>query len=228
MILEKYEDISKKIEKAKTAEEMYCLAQEEAIGIFEKIKASIKTIEKAKKIQKKADEIKEASVSDKILSSITFGFAGENQSDLNKEKIGLISEAIGLTNESLSHMNMLIQESIKFTCQSVAFATAMSTIISKMIEDGFRDRDGNMISLTKIQREIFHSIKNGAEQHIRENQKYEIWKEECFGEIASLRARLEKSNTDILKIKKIGVFAIFLSLSTLVLIVVLFLTKNFL
>lgn len=54
MILEKYEDISKKIEKAKTAEEMYCLAQEEAIGIFEKIKASIKTIEKAKKIQKKS------------------------------------------------------------------------------------------------------------------------------------------------------------------------------
>lgn len=206
MILEKYKNISKSIENAKTDEEIYRLAQDEAIKIFEKIESSLKNIEEAKEFQKNVEKIQEPSLAEKFVHFSTFGFCGKDQVDSNKEKIQALSEALCMTNESVSNMNALIQESIGFSCQTIVFARAMIAVISKMMEEGFKDRDGNMISLTKIQKEIFCSIKDGTEQHIRTNQKHINWQREISSEIILLKEEMEKNNTDILRLKKVNIF----------------------
>ncbi|WP_181881847.1 hypothetical protein [Helicobacter sp. MIT 14-3879] len=49
-----------------------------------------------------------------------------------------------MQNEAMGEMNTLIQESVKLTLCSVAFAKSMTEVISAMLENGFKDTEGDM------------------------------------------------------------------------------------
>lgn len=215
MNLQKYKISGKSIENIDVDEELYCLAESETMKIREKIDQSLQAVENAKELKRKFDNMKEPGFLDRFLSSVTFGVVGKDRIDFNSEKISVVAEALDITNDAVVNITDLIQESIKFSCQTLNFAMAMTVTISKMMEEGFKDRDGNMIGLTKVQKEIFRSIKSGAEQYI----KFESWKEEISKEIVLLREQLEKNSSNILRIKKIGLFIAFFVLFIFVLFV---------
>lgn len=116
-------------------------AEEKAAAFFTKIKQNQDKIEAAKKQAEAAKKMKT-------------GWFGIGQNKINKF---LLDDSI--TNKEIQEeQSKLIQECVAFTCSSIDFACAMSQTISRMMVEGFVDRDGKLMHLTSSEKEMAEII----------------------------------------------------------------------
>lgn len=117
-------------------------AEETAAAFLTKIKQNQDKIEAAKKQAEAAREMK--------VKWYTLGKTAK--------KADATAEGLVAINEAVAEMNELIQECVKLTCRSIEFACAMSQTISRMMVEGFVDRDGKLMHLTSSEKEMAEII----------------------------------------------------------------------
>ena len=80
------------------------------------------------------------------------------------EKVNAVSSALTMTNEAVSELNTIIREVLNFSILNIDFARTLNQAMAKIVKDGFKDRDGNVVQLTKDSEEVVQFIMNQAEQ----------------------------------------------------------------
>lgn len=78
-----------------------------------------------------------------------------------------------MQNEAMAEMNTLIQESIKLTTISYGFAQAMTQTIAAMLENGFKDKDGDIQQLHGVAKEQALVMLDEAQKFVKHQQEYE-------------------------------------------------------
>ncbi|MDR1970850.1 MAG: hypothetical protein LBQ46_02910 [Treponema sp.] len=147
--------------------------------------AEIKSAEILLKIDESTRKIAEAKENAVSVNEMKAGPFGKT-----KRKLNAISNAVVMTNEALSQMNNLIQESIHFTCSSVKFAQVMHKTMAHMMVNGFKDANGNIQRLSDDSKEAVNEIIEEAEDFVR--KQLEVERKQ-----ASLENKLnEKSKVD--------------------------------
>lgn len=138
-------------------EDLKVLAEEKAVEIFSNIQRVSSKIDKAKYLTRQAGNVKGG----------LFGIGK------TKEKTELNTKAIGMQNEAMAEMNTLIQESIKLTTISYGFAQAMTQTIAAMLENGFKDKDGDIQQLHGVAKEQALVMLDEAQKFVKHQQEYE-------------------------------------------------------
>jgi hypothetical protein len=132
-----------------TPRKLQALAENKSIEILQKINATTKRIAKAKKVAKNAAKMKT-------------GWFGKTE-----EKVTATAKSGVATNEAMSEMNNLLQESIRFTCSSIQFAQVMHKTMAHMMVKGFKDTDGQIIKLSGDSKEVVQSILDEADDFVK-------------------------------------------------------------
>lgn len=128
---------------------------------------SSEIFKKIGELSKKIENAENQAISAKNTSG---GFLGFNKT---KRQAQATSEALIRTNEAVSEMNALIQESIKFTCSSLVLSKCMFDNMSEMTKNGFVDRDGKLSKLNKKGEEFANHLITQAKSYIKQQQKLE-------------------------------------------------------
>ncbi len=123
------------------------LASEKAHYIAAKIQESQQNIQNAKNASEAAEKFKN--------KWYQFG---------SGEKVNAVSSALTMTNEAVSELNTIIREVLNFSILNIDFARTLNQAMAKIVKDGFKDRDGNVVQLTKDSEEVVQFIMNQAEQ----------------------------------------------------------------
>lgn len=153
-------------------EDLKVLAEEKAVEIFSNIQRVSSKIDKAKDLTRRADNVKG-------------GWFGVGKT---KEKTELNTKAIGMQNEAMAEMNTLIQESIKLTTISYGFAQAMTQTIAAMLENGFKDKDGDIQQLHGVAKEQALVMLDEAQRFVKHQQEYETRQEKQEEQISALQS----------------------------------------
>jgi len=91
----------------------------------------------------------------------------------SKKKLNATAEALVQTNEAVAEMNNVVQESIKFTCVSYAFAEIMRDTLQVMIANGFKDTDGRIKRLNNNGREAAELVLQETESFAQRQKEQE-------------------------------------------------------
>lgn len=137
------QDLPIKIENISLVEE----AKSKAVEIFNKIQSVSERIDDAKKDAEYAKDMKT-------------GFFGGTS-----KKTTATSKALVRTNEAISEMNDLIQEAILFTKSSIEYSTVMIQAMSKMVEHGFKNANGEIVELNESGEEFAQIIISQADEY---------------------------------------------------------------
>ncbi|WP_059369502.1 hypothetical protein [Treponema endosymbiont of Eucomonympha sp.] len=140
---------SRLISQDMTPQELQALAENKSIEILQKINATTERIAGAKEVAENAAKMKAG----------WFGKTGE--------KATATAKAVVATNEAISEMNNLLQESIRFTCSSIQFAQVMHKTMAHMMVEGFKDTDGQIIKLSGDSKEVVQSILDEADDFVK-------------------------------------------------------------
>ena len=106
-----------------------------------------------------------------------FSFIGIGKSQVDKldEKQNLSNKAQTKQSKAILHMNDLIQESVKFTCCSMALSNRMVEYLGHFLLEGLKDKDGHLINLgskaTKMVEHMMTSIRQGIDRDIKVDSK---------------------------------------------------------
>lgn len=153
-------------------EDLKVLAEEKAVEIFSNIQRVSSKIDKAKDLTRRADNVKR-------------GWFGIGKT---KEKTELNTKAISMQNEAMAEMNTLIQESIKLTTISYGFAQAMTQTIAAMLENGFKNKDGDIQQLHGVAKEQALVMLDEAQRFVKHQQEYETRQEKQEEQISALQS----------------------------------------
>lgn len=159
-------------------EDLKVLAEEKAVEIFSNIQRVSSKIDRAKYLTRQADNVKG--------SWNPFGESkAEKRSKLN-------TQANAMQNEAMAEMNTLIQESIKLTTISYGFAQAMTQTIAAMLENGFKDKDGDIQQLHGVAKEQALVMLDEAQRFVRHQQEYEERQGQQEEQISALQSGIVK------------------------------------
>ena len=140
-------------------EDLKVLVEEKAVEIFSNIQRVSSKIDEAKDLTRRADNVKG--------SWNPFGESkAEKRSKLN-------TQVNTMQNEAMAEMNTLIQESTKLTTISYGFAQAMTQTIAAMLENGFKDKDGDIQQLHGVAKEQALVMLDEANKFVKHQQEYE-------------------------------------------------------
>ncbi|WP_407380696.1 hypothetical protein [Helicobacter sp.] len=153
-------------------EDLKVLAEHKATEILSNIQRVSSKIDKAKYLTRQAGNVKGG----------LFGIGK------TKEKTELNTKAIGMQNEAMAEMNTLIQESIKLTTISYGFAQAMTQTIAAMLENGFKDKDGDIQQLHGVAKEQALVMLDEAQRFVKHQQEYETRQEKQEEQISALQS----------------------------------------
>lgn len=153
-------------------EDLKVLAEEKAVEIFNNIQKISDNIDYAKSLTRRAENAKG-------------GWFGIGKT---KEKTELNTKAISMQNEAMAEMNTLIQESIKLTTLSHGFAQAMTQTIATMLENGFKNKDGDIQQLHGVTKEQALFILAEAQRFVKHQQEYEERQEKQEEQISILQS----------------------------------------
>jgi hypothetical protein len=134
--------------------ELQALAEAKAAYILEKISAQANNIARANQEAKDAQNHKRPWY--KSLSG--------------PSKVDKVANALVKTNDAVSGLNDLVQESVRFTCTSIQFAQVMHKTMAYMMVNGFKDSNGNIQSLSESSQEFVELILNEAEDFVRKQR----------------------------------------------------------
>lgn len=155
-------------------ENLKFLAEEKAVEIFSNIQRVSSKINEAKYLTRQADNVKR--------SWNPFGESkAEKRSKLN-------TQANAMQNEAMAEMNTLIQESIKLTTISYGFAQAMTQTIAAMLENGFKNKDGDIQQLHGVAKEQALVMLDEAQKFVKHQQEYETRQEKQEEQISALQS----------------------------------------
>lgn len=155
-------------------ENLKVLAEEKAVEIFSNIQRVSSKIDEAKYLTRQADNVKR--------SWNPFGESkAEKRSKLN-------TQANAMQNEAMAEMNTLIQESIKLTTISYGFAQAMTQTIAAMLENGFKNKDGDIQQLHGVAKEQTLVMLDEAQKFVKHQQEYETRQEKQEEQISALQS----------------------------------------
>jgi len=110
----------------------------------------------------------------------------------SKKKLNATSEAVVQTNKALSEMNNVVQESIRFTCVSYAFAEIMRDTMQVMISAGFEDANGRMKRLNE-------NGKEAAELVLQETESFARRQKEQETQLSNLKSGITENAENIAK-----------------------------
>jgi hypothetical protein len=178
--LEKYKDDAEIVESLfinngniSANKELLQQASPKVVEIFYHINSVSKSIEASKKSAQAAQAMKS-------------GMFGKT-----KKKADNTADAVVKTNESMAEMNDLIQEAIKFSCQSTEYSTIMIQAMSEMIANGFKNSSGEIIRLNKSGEKFATIILSQAEKFTQNHLRVE---ELQYQQIKELHEIKEDSN----------------------------------
>lgn len=134
------------------------------------------------KINSAAQRIEEAKQAADSARSMSSGWFGKT-----KRKADATAEALTRTNAAVADMNALIQESIKFTQINAQLSKAMHMAMSKMVAEGFKDRDGKLISLNESGQEFASLLLQEAEEFSERQLQIETLQARQAEELQSVR-----------------------------------------
>jgi DNA repair exonuclease SbcCD ATPase subunit len=117
------------------------------------------------KIHSCSESIAEAKEAAENANNMKAGWFGKT-----KKKVNAATEALVQTNEAVAEMSNVVQESIKFTCVSYAFAEIMRDTMQMMIANGFKDADGRIKRLNDNGREAAELVLQETES-VAQRQK---------------------------------------------------------
>lgn len=164
------------------------LAEQASQDILWKIKEASARIEDAKSEAEKA----------KTMSAGWFGKTAK--------KTDATADALVRTNEAVADMHALVQESIRFTQLNGQLSKAMHLAMSKMVVEGFRDRDGEIVQLNDSGAEFAQILVDEAESFSEKQLEIETLQARQASEIRSVAEgseRLaEQLGQDIERLKK--------------------------
>jgi hypothetical protein len=123
-----------------TPQELQLMAEQKSVEIFKKIESTRKKISVAEQQANSA----------KAMETGLFGKTGK--------KATATANALVATNDALSEMNNLIQESIRFTCSSIQFAQVMHKTMAYMMVNGFTDTNGHLTQLSTDSKKVVEHI----------------------------------------------------------------------
>jgi DNA repair exonuclease SbcCD ATPase subunit len=139
------------IQEDMSPKDLKALAEQKATEILQKINDTSIRIAEAKENAKAAQEMKAG------------GFFGGR----TKKKLEATSNAVVKTNEAVSELNNLVQESVRFTCASIQFAQVMHKTMAHLLVKGFKDTDGNIQKLSGSSKEAVETIMAEAEDFVQ-------------------------------------------------------------
>lgn len=164
------------------------LAEQASQDILWKIKEASVRIEDAKSEAEKA----------KTMKAGWFGKTGK--------KTDATADALVRTNEAVADMHALVQESIRFTQLNGQLSKAMHLAMSKMVVEGFKDRDGEIVHLNDSGAEFAQILMEEAESFSEKQLEIETLQARQANEIRSVAEgseRLaEQLGNDIERLKK--------------------------
>ena len=125
--------------------------------------------------------------------------AGDMKTGLFKtrKKVNATADALVSTDEAVAEMNTLIQESIQFTCTSIEFSTAMHQSMAKMIAEGFKDSNGEIVKLNKTGEEYVNLIISEAEDFTIKQLEVEKLQAEQAERIKKIKSRSDQRDTEL-------------------------------
>ncbi len=147
-----------------------------ATSLVEKIGVLQEKVEEAERLTRRAEN---SEVKSDWKNRLSIGFFGKSAADKAHDRVNLLAQAQKQQNEALLEMNTLIQESIKFTCLSFAFANRMVEYLGEFLNQGFMDKDGHIQRLTDKQKEQMGMVLTQAQNFVDRERKIEG----RFGEI---------------------------------------------
>jgi hypothetical protein len=165
--------------------ELQKLAENKSGEILQRINATTKRIMEAKQ---EAD----------LAKALKSGWFGKT-----RKKVDATANAVVITNEALSEMNNLLQESIKFTCSSIQFAQVMHKTMAFMMVNGFNDTNGQIIQLSSDSNEAVQLILDEAEDFVTKQLAVEKKQEEMHRRLDEKDKIDEKQNQRLEKLKTI-------------------------
>lgn len=155
-------------------EDLKVLAQKKSTEILSKIQRVGSKINEAKSLTREAENVKR--------SWNPFGESkAEKRSKLN-------TKANAMQNEAMAEMNALIQDSIKLTTISYGFAQAMAQTIAAMLENGFKDKDGDIQKLHGVAKEQALAMLDEARKFVKHQREYEERQERQEDQIFALQS----------------------------------------
>lgn len=134
------------------------------------------------KINNAAQRIEQAKNSANAARSMKSGWFGKT-----RRKADATADALTHTNTAVADMNALIQESVKFTQINAQLSKAMHMAMSKMMAEGFKDRDGHLISLNESGEEFANLLLQEAEDFSERQLEIETLQARQAEELQSVR-----------------------------------------
>jgi hypothetical protein len=123
--------------------------------------AETKSTEILQRINAVRERIKEANREANLAKDMKSGFFGKTA-----KKADATANALVASNEAVSEINNLIQESIKFTCSSIQFAQVMHKTMAYMMVNGFKDTNGQITQLSSDSKEAVQLILDEADDFV--------------------------------------------------------------
>jgi len=126
-----------------------------------------------------------------------------------KEKTDAIVNALVAQNEAISEMSTATQESIKFTCTSIAYSRFILEGLARLMKEGFETRDGNVIELAELNEEANKAIADIVDvtkDNLKRQEAYEKEQAKIIKEIEKLKKR--KRNKTVIITLVIGIVAL--------------------
>ena len=155
-------------------EDLKVLAEHKATEILNNIQRVSSKIDKAKDLTRQADNVKGS-----------WNPFGESKADKRSK---LNTQTNAMQNEAMAEMNTLIQESIKLTTISYGFAQAMTQTIAAMLENGFKNKDGDIQQLHGVAKEQALVMLDEAQRFVKHQQEYETRQEKQEEQISALQS----------------------------------------
>lgn len=144
------------------------------------------------KINDLAERIEDAKDDADRANSMKAGWFGKT-----KKKANATSDALVKTNEALSQMNTIVQESIKFSCISVAFSTVMHKSMAEMVADGFRRSNGEIVKLNENGKDFAEVIISQAEDFSRRQLEIEGIKNKQEKDIEDMKSHSDSRDDQL-------------------------------
>lgn len=160
--------------------EMDAFVKEKAKFILEKINDSTAAIQKAKDA---ADFARDDS-----------NFHWYNRT---RKKAEYTANALVETNAAVGELSALVQESVRFTCVSIAFAKTMSQYIMQLLASGFEDSNGNYIKLSDDAAEQAQSIVKQADDFAQKQLAVEERQAEQDNKIERAKMAIDSNKAQI-------------------------------
>lgn len=133
--------------------------------VKEYIKLEIQNITKhINELGKKIEESKEEAESAQNQKSGWFGKTGK--------KADMIANALVKNAEADAEMHTLVQQVIRFSCLSTFAYHNIVQELSAIIENGFKNSDGDIIYLNDTSKVLVESVKNSVQEANKTNEKH--------------------------------------------------------